>query len=107
MVHLVKGRQYSTSHINTGTSITEMESDIDSRPRQGQISMLQSQEMNSTDRSWHDARYHECISSSCILLIWCDGGVTAPTCSRYQKNAVQVHNIVHDFVKTVWPQAYE
>ena len=30
MVHVVKGHQYSTSHINGGTSITEMESEIDS-----------------------------------------------------------------------------
>ena len=46
MVHVVKGRQYSTSHINTGTSITETESETDSQPQQGQVSMFQSQEMN-------------------------------------------------------------
>ena len=47
MVHVVKGRQYSTSHINAGTSITETESETDSQPQQGQVSMFQSQEMNS------------------------------------------------------------
>ena len=30
MVHVVKAHQYSTSHINAGTSITEMESETDS-----------------------------------------------------------------------------
>ena len=48
MVRVVKGRQYSTSHINAGASIAEMESETDSRPRQRQVSMLQSKEMNST-----------------------------------------------------------
>ena len=46
-------------------SIAEMESKTDSRPRHGHVSMLQSQEINSTaqysfrtlDRSWHDACY--------------------------------------------------
>ena len=42
MVHVVKGHQYSTSHINAGASIEEMESETDSQPQQGQVSMLQS-----------------------------------------------------------------
>ena len=43
MVHVVKDRQYNASHIDAH------ESETDSRPRYGQISMLQqSQEMNST-----------------------------------------------------------
>ena len=57
-----KGRQYSACTVyDTDSSIAEMESETDSRPPQGQISMLQSQEMNSTaqysfrtlDQSWH------------------------------------------------------
>ena len=67
MLHVVKGRQYSTSHNNGGASIAEIESEIDSRPQQGQVSMFQSQEMNSTaqysfrtsDQSWHDVCYQE------------------------------------------------
>ena len=31
MVHVVKGCQYSTSHIDAGASIAEMESEIDSQ----------------------------------------------------------------------------
>ena len=69
MVHMVRGHQHSvctvykhaTSHMDASASITRMGSETDSRPRQGQVSMLQSQEMNSTaqysfqtsDRSWH------------------------------------------------------
>ena len=64
-VHMVKGRQHSTRHIDASALIAEMESEIDSRPRQGQILMLQSQEMNSivqcnfqtSDWLWHDACY--------------------------------------------------
>ena len=45
------------------------------------------------------------VRSSCMLVLrlcyMCDGGVTVR--SRYQTNAVQLH----DFMKTVWPQAYE
>ena len=42
MVHVVKGRHYSTSHIDISASIAEMESETDSRPRQEQVSLLQS-----------------------------------------------------------------
>ena len=41
MDHVVKGRQYSTSHINAHASVAEMESETDFQPRQGQVSMLQ------------------------------------------------------------------
>ena len=67
LVLVVKGHQYtcSTHLIDVCALIAEMESEIDSRPQQGLVSMLQSQEMNSIaqysfrtlDRSWHDACY--------------------------------------------------
>ena len=37
MVHVVKGHQHSTSHIDAGASTAEMESGTDSRFRQGQV----------------------------------------------------------------------
>ena len=37
----------STSHIDASATITEMESETNSRPRQGRVSMLQSQEISS------------------------------------------------------------
>ena len=57
----------STSYINAGASIAEMESETDSQPWKRQILMLQSQEMNSTvpysfqtsGWSWHGMQ-HAC-----------------------------------------------
>ena len=65
--------------MDASTLITEMESETDSQPRQWQVSMLQSQEMNSTvqysfrtlDRSWHHAiayHMHDDIYSTRLAL---------------------------------------
>ena len=63
MVHVVKRLSIYTSM--PASQSQRWTSKTDSRPRQGQVSMLQSQEMNSTaqysfrtsDQSWHDACY--------------------------------------------------
>ena len=45
-----------------------------------------------------------CTEYVSIAFLFCDGARGVTVHSRYQKNAAQV---VHDFMKTVWPQAYK